>query len=75
MAAVGELSRHQHGLHELGEDELELVALVREWVDAAVKPVVREMEHANTYPAELIEQMKEMGIFGLAIPEPWGRLR
>jgi len=33
------------------------------------------MEHATTYPAELIEQMKEMGIFGLAIPEPWGRLR
>jgi alkylation response protein AidB-like acyl-CoA dehydrogenase len=30
------------------------------------------MEHANTYPEKLIEQMKEMGIYGLAIPEPWG---
>jgi alkylation response protein AidB-like acyl-CoA dehydrogenase len=30
------------------------------------------MEHANTYPEKFIEQMKELGIFGLAIPEPWG---
>ena len=34
--------------------------------------MVRDLEHANTYPEKLIEQMKEMGIFGLAIPEPWG---
>jgi hypothetical protein len=34
--------------------------------------VVRELEHANTYPEALIEAMKELGIYGLAIPEPWG---
>jgi alkylation response protein AidB-like acyl-CoA dehydrogenase len=33
---------------------------------------VRELEHANTYPEALIAKMKELGIFGLAIPEPWG---
>jgi alkylation response protein AidB-like acyl-CoA dehydrogenase len=33
---------------------------------------VRELEHANTYPEELIEQMKQLGVYGLAIPEPWG---
>lgn len=33
---------------------------------------MRELEHANTYPEDLIEQMKEMGIYGLAIPEPYG---
>lgn len=60
------------GIHELHEDELELVALVREWVDQEVKPVVQELEHANTYPGDLIDQMKEIGIYGLAIPEPWG---
>ena len=27
--------------------------------------------HSNTHPEQLIEQMKEMGIYGLAIPEPW----
>jgi isovaleryl-CoA dehydrogenase len=59
-------------MNELTEDETEIVALVREFVDRDVKPVVREMEHANAYPEELIEQMKQLGIFGLAIPEPWG---
>jgi isovaleryl-CoA dehydrogenase len=37
--------------------------------------VARELEHANTYPGELIEQMKQLGIFGLAIPEPWGEAK
>jgi len=56
----------------LTTDENDVLDLVRTWVDREVKPVVHDLEHANTYPEELIEQMKEMGIFGLAIPEPWG---
>jgi alkylation response protein AidB-like acyl-CoA dehydrogenase len=59
-------------MHELNDEESAIVALVRDWVDGEVKPVVHELEHANTYPESLIDQMKEMGIFGLAIPEPWG---
>jgi alkylation response protein AidB-like acyl-CoA dehydrogenase len=57
---------------ELSEEESAVVGLVHEWVDREVRPVARELEHDNTYPAKLIDQMKEMGIFGLAIPEPWG---
>jgi alkylation response protein AidB-like acyl-CoA dehydrogenase len=56
-------------------DEQEIVAAVRDWVDREVRPVVREMEHANEYPERLIEQMKEMGIYGLAVPEPYGEVR
>jgi alkylation response protein AidB-like acyl-CoA dehydrogenase len=56
----------------LSDEEHAVVATVREFVDREVRPVVRELEHANTYPEQLIEQMKRMGIFGLAIPEPWG---
>jgi hypothetical protein len=56
----------------LSSDELAIVDTVREFVDREVRPVVRELEHSNTYPEKLIEQMKELGIFGLAIPEPWG---
>ena len=59
----------------LGEEEAAVVAVVREFVDREVKPVVHELEHANTYPEKLIEQMKRIGIFGLAIPEPWGEAR
>lgn len=59
-------------VHELDFAETEIVRLVRDWVDHEVRPVVRELEHADAYPAGLIDQMKEMGIFGLAVPEPWG---
>ncbi|MFD3488555.1 acyl-CoA dehydrogenase family protein [Streptomyces sp. NPDC058665] len=58
-------------LYELDAEETAIVALVRDWVDREVKPVVQELEHANTYPEKLIAQMKQMGIYGLAIPEPW----
>jgi alkylation response protein AidB-like acyl-CoA dehydrogenase len=56
----------------LSTEERAVVETVREFVDREVKPVVRDLEHANTYPEKLIEQMKELGIYGLAIPEPWG---
>jgi isovaleryl-CoA dehydrogenase len=59
----------------LGKEEQAIVETVRDFVDREVKPVVQELEHANTYPERLIEQMKELGIFGLAIPEPWGDVR
>ena len=62
-------------MDELTEDERAIVHLVREFVDRDVKPVARELEHGNTYPGELIGQMKQLGIFGLAIPEPWGAAR
>ncbi len=58
----------------LSEEEQAIVDTVREFVDREVRPVVRELEHANTYPERLIEQMKELGIFGLAVPEPYGEV-
>jgi alkylation response protein AidB-like acyl-CoA dehydrogenase len=56
----------------ISPEERELVDLVARWVDEVAMPVVSDLEHANEYPEALIEQMKEMGIFGLAIPEEWG---
>ena len=62
-------------MDDLNREEREIVGLVREFVDREVRPVARELEHANTYPGQLIEQMKQLGIFGLAIPEPWGETK
>ncbi|NEK86502.1 acyl-CoA dehydrogenase [Blastococcus saxobsidens] len=56
----------------LSREEQAVVAAVRDFVDRDVRPVARELEHADTYPAALIERMKELGVFGLAVPEPWG---
>jgi alkylation response protein AidB-like acyl-CoA dehydrogenase len=60
---------------ELDDEETAIVRVVREFVDREVRPVVRDLEHANTYPEKLIEQMKALGVFGLAVPEPWGEAR
>ena len=56
----------------LNDDEAMLVATVREFVDKEVRPTVREVEHANEYPEPWIEQMKRIGIYGLAVPEEYG---
>jgi alkylation response protein AidB-like acyl-CoA dehydrogenase len=56
----------------LTPEEQAVVDTVRDFVDAEVRPVARDLEHANTYPEALIEALKRMGVFGLAIPEPYG---
>ncbi len=57
---------------ELTDEEQAIVDVVAAFVDNDVRPVARELEHANTYPEALVEQMKQLGVFGLAIPEPYG---
>ena len=56
----------------MNDDEAMLVETVRQFVDKEVKPTVREREHANEYPEAWIEQMKRIGIYGLAIGEEYG---
>ncbi|MFJ9537642.1 acyl-CoA dehydrogenase family protein [Streptomyces sp. NPDC101225] len=56
----------------LSADERLVVRTVREFVDKDVRPVVQELEHGDTYPEHLIERMKELGVYGLAIPEEYG---
>jgi alkylation response protein AidB-like acyl-CoA dehydrogenase len=60
------------GTFGIATDEQLIIDTVRAFVDKEVKPVVRDLEHADTYPEELIERMKQLGIFGLAIPEDHG---
>ncbi|WP_081495030.1 acyl-CoA dehydrogenase family protein [Mycolicibacterium chubuense] len=56
----------------LSDEEALLVDTVRTFIDREVKPTVREVEHANTYPQAWIDQMKRIGIYGLAVPEEHG---
>jgi alkylation response protein AidB-like acyl-CoA dehydrogenase len=58
----------------LTDEQIELVKLVREFVDEQIIPVAQELEHADEYPEKIVEGMKEMGIFGLMIPEEYGGL-
>jgi alkylation response protein AidB-like acyl-CoA dehydrogenase len=50
------------------------VASVREWVEKEAMPVASELEHADAYPEDLVAQMKELGLFGVTIPEEYGGL-
>ncbi|MCW2822191.1 MAG: hypothetical protein JWR64_1986 [Marmoricola sp.] len=59
---------------ELDAEETAIVEVVRDFVDREVRPVARGLDHGNIYPEKLIDQMKELGIFGLAVPEPWGEV-
>jgi alkylation response protein AidB-like acyl-CoA dehydrogenase len=59
-------------MHHLNEEEAFLVETVRAFIDRDVKPTVRDVEHANEYPEQWIKQMKQIGVYGLAVPEEYG---
>jgi alkylation response protein AidB-like acyl-CoA dehydrogenase len=58
----------------LSEDQTEILKAVRQFVDEQIIPVAQELEHADEYPTEIIEGLKELGVFGLTIPEEFGGL-
>jgi alkylation response protein AidB-like acyl-CoA dehydrogenase len=59
------------GLTEIQE---EIIKSVRQFVEAKILPVATELEHADEYPTEIVEGLKELGVFGLMIPEEYGGL-
>jgi alkylation response protein AidB-like acyl-CoA dehydrogenase len=58
----------------LTEFQTEILATVRQFVDKEVIPNAQELEHSDTYPQHIVDQMREMGLFGLMIPEAYGGL-
>jgi alkylation response protein AidB-like acyl-CoA dehydrogenase len=52
----------------------EIVATVRRFVARDVVPVANELEHRDEFPAEIVATMRELGLFGIAIPERFGGL-
>jgi alkylation response protein AidB-like acyl-CoA dehydrogenase len=60
------------GLVELTDEQEAVVAAVREFVEAEVFPVAEELERRDEFPEAIVEQMKEMGLFGLTVPEEFG---
>ena len=54
--------------------EQQILATIDKWVDQELKPIAREFDQADQYPEELVEQMKELGLFGATIDEEYGGL-
>ncbi|MGV9712512.1 acyl-CoA dehydrogenase family protein [Gordonia sp. NPDC003424] len=58
----------------LTDIQTEIVDNVRRFVDKQIIPYAQELEHADEYPTEIVDGMREMGLFGLMIPEEYGGL-
>jgi alkylation response protein AidB-like acyl-CoA dehydrogenase len=55
-------------------ERTEIIRTVRDWVEREVYPAASDYEHADEFPEPLVEQMKELGLFGVTIPEEYGGL-
>ncbi len=56
------------------EARSQIVDLVREFVRRDVEPVASRYDHEDVYPTELVDTMRELGLFGITIPEEYGGL-
>jgi alkylation response protein AidB-like acyl-CoA dehydrogenase len=59
-------------LIELTDEQLAVIETVRDFVEKEVIPVAEELEHRDEFPEHIVEGMKELGLFGLTVPEEYG---
>ena len=58
----------------LTDVQQEILSTVRDFVDKEIIPVATELEHRDEYPQQIVDGLKELGLFGLMIPEEYGGL-
>jgi alkylation response protein AidB-like acyl-CoA dehydrogenase len=58
----------------LTDIQQEILRTVREFVDKEILPYATDLEHKDEFPEAIVEGMREMGLFGLMIPEEYGGL-
>ncbi len=59
---------------EVPEEDALILDAINKWLDRDVRPHVLRLDHADEYPAEMVAQMKELGLFGATIPVEYGGL-
>jgi alkylation response protein AidB-like acyl-CoA dehydrogenase len=59
---------------DLTAEQEEILRTLREFVDRDVLPVASALDHADEFPAELVDTMRELGLFGVTIAEEYGGL-
>jgi alkylation response protein AidB-like acyl-CoA dehydrogenase len=60
------------GLVELTDEQRAIVETVRDFVEKEVIPVADELEHRDEFPEQIVNGMKDLGLFGLTVPEEYG---
>ncbi|MDJ1016744.1 MAG: acyl-CoA dehydrogenase family protein [Paracoccaceae bacterium] len=68
------MNSHARDLSEAREQEQMILDAIEKWLERDVRPHVLKFDHADEYPHEMVEQMKELGLFGATIPEEYGGL-
>ena len=66
------MSRELH--YSSSSEEAVLLDGIAKWLAREISPHASKLEHNDTYPQEMVEQMKEMGLFGATIGQEWGGL-
>ena len=59
---------------QVADDEREILEAIERWTERELRPVARKFDHADEYPTEIVEQMKELGLFGATIAPEYGGL-
>ena len=57
---------------EMTDEQAAIVEMVRNFVDKEIIPNAEEFDHEDKFPEAIVEQMKELGLFGVTIPEEYG---
>src|SRR3954462_4613908 len=57
---------------EKSDEQRAMTEMVRQFVDKEVLPIAEEYDHEDKFPEAVVEQMKELGLFGVTIPEEYG---
>ncbi|MFM9149113.1 MAG: acyl-CoA dehydrogenase family protein, partial [Solirubrobacterales bacterium] len=63
---------YQSTYQEMTEDQKAITEMVRQFVDEQIIPTAEEYDHEDMFPEPIVEQMKELGLFGVTIPEQYG---
>jgi alkylation response protein AidB-like acyl-CoA dehydrogenase len=58
----------------LNDEQRQFKDTLRAFVEKDIRPVARDWEHSGRYPAEIVARMREIGLFGITIPEEYGGL-
>ena len=70
------MSHESHGRRSGAspEEEQQVLDAIDRWIEKEVRPVAKRFDQADEYPQDLVEQMKELGLFGATIGQEWGGL-
>ena len=72
MAVATESPSQAVNPDELTDDQQAITEMVRQFVDEQILPNAEEFDHEDKFPEAIVEQMKELGLFGVTIPEEYG---